>query len=102
MQFILLIVFISTCVAAMAIFRVHRSRRKTLAYWAGLSVLITLPMANAALFLFLLAGSPYFRILSTSGITLIVLGSLALLGALISGVAAMSNTHRPIKSIEAR
>ena len=87
MQLVLIIGFANILIASMAVFGVLRARRSTFGHWAGLSVLVTLPLANAALLFFVLTAFPYFDLMTASGIALLATSGVAVAGALLSVVA---------------
>ena len=86
----------------MAVFGVLRAGRGTFGHWAGLSVMMTLPLANAALLFFVLTEFAYFSILSASGVAFLVFSGLALLGALTSSIAAINSKKSSDKTAETR
>jgi hypothetical protein len=91
MLFILLLVLANIFVAGLAILGVSKGRRTGLGYVAGLSALVALPLADVSLLVFLFKGIPYFPLLTPAGVSLGLTGSVALIGALYSCIAALKS-----------
>lgn len=93
MSLILLVLLVNIAVAGMAIIGIIKGRHPGIGYVAGLSALVALPFANVSFLAFLFEGIPYFNFLSLAGVSLVTIGTVAVVGALFSFFVAMRNGH---------
>ncbi|MGQ4660476.1 hypothetical protein [Lysobacter sp. F6437] len=83
------LVLVNVIVVALAIVGLNRGRRSGIGFNSGISALVLLPLADISLLALLLGGIPYFNLMTFAGVSLLVTGGLAVLGATLSFVLAM-------------
>ena len=88
MSLVVIVTAVNLFVAILAALGLRGLQRDSAGHWAGLSVLVTLPLANMAFLFFLITGMPYFPFRSLPGAAFITLSVLAAVGALFSAGAA--------------